>query len=33
VLSFVVTDDEKIDDMRTDVDVPLFYAQGRGGFK
>lgn len=33
VLSFVITDDEKIDDMRTDVDIPMFYAQNRGGLK
>ena len=36
VLSFVITDDEKIEDMRTDVDVPMFYAQdraNRGGYK
>ena len=33
VLSFIIADDEKVEDMRTDVNVPLFYAQGRGGLK
>jgi hypothetical protein len=28
VLSFVVIDDEVIDDIRTDLDVPMFYTGG-----